>query len=91
VERLAPSHPAEQQRPILLYPHPERLYYPLTTRELARAIVEQAELAARGFYRLVVVAEPPGSGKTRALHQLRSEQGWCLLNLNKGLSERLLV
>ncbi len=57
---------------------------------LARAIVEQAELAARGFYRLVVVAGPPGSGKTRALHQLRSEQGWSLLNLNKDLSERLL-
>lgn len=58
--------------------------------KLARVIVEQAELAARGFYRLVVVAGQAGSGKTRALRQLRSEQGWSLLNLNKDLSERLL-
>jgi len=59
-------------------------------RDLARAIAEQAELAAQGFYRLVVVAGQPGSGKTRALNQLQSEKNWKLLNLNKILSERLL-
>ncbi len=58
--------------------------------DLARAIAEQAELAAKSFYRLVVVAGPPGSGKTRALQQLQSVKGWSLLNLNRDLSERLL-
>ena len=59
-------------------------------KDLARAIAEQAELAAKSFYRLVVVAGPPGSGKTRALKQLESVKGWSLLNLNRDLSERLL-
>lgn len=59
-------------------------------RDLARAIAEQAEIAARSFYRLVVVAGPPGSGKTNAFNELRSAKGWRLLNLNKDLSERLL-
>jgi hypothetical protein len=59
-------------------------------RDLARTIAEQAELAAKSFYRLVVVAGPPGSGKTRALKQLRAAKGWSLLNLNRDLSERLL-
>ena len=59
-------------------------------RDLARAIAEQTELAAMSFYRLVVVAGPPGSGKTSALHELRSAKDWNLLNLNKVLSERLL-
>ena len=59
-------------------------------KDLARAIAEQAELAAKSFYRLVVVAGPPGTGKTRALKQLQSVKGWSLLNLNRDLSERLL-
>ena len=59
-------------------------------RDLARAIAEQTELAAKSFYRLVVVAGPPGSGKTHVLNELRSARGWSLLNLNKVLSERLL-
>ena len=59
-------------------------------RDLARAIAEQAELASKNFYRLVLVAGRPGSGKTSALNELRSDKGWSLLNLNKVLSERLL-
>ena len=59
-------------------------------RDLARAIAEQAELASKSFYRLVLVAGRPGSGKTSALNELRSDKGWSLLNLNKVLSERLL-
>lgn len=59
-------------------------------RDLARAITEQAELAARSFYRLVVVAGPPGSGKTSAFHQLQITEGWSLMNLSKALSGRLL-
>jgi RNase adaptor protein for sRNA GlmZ degradation len=59
-------------------------------KDLARAIAEQAELAAKSFYRLVVVAGPAGSGKTRALKQLQTAKGWSLLNLNRALSERLL-
>ncbi|MFM7548095.1 MAG: BREX-3 system P-loop-containing protein BrxF [Cyanobacteriota bacterium] len=59
-------------------------------RVLARAIAEQAELAAKSFYRLVVVAGPPGSGKTIAFNELQSDKGWKLLNLSKALSERLL-
>ena len=59
-------------------------------RDLARGIAEQAEIAAKSFYRLVLVAGPPGSGKTSALNELQSAKGWSLLNLNKVLSERLL-
>lgn len=58
--------------------------------DLARTIAEQVELAASSFYRLVVVAGLPGSGKTRAFNQLQETKGWSLLNLNKVLSERLL-
>jgi hypothetical protein len=58
-------------------------------RDLAHAIADQAELAAKSFYRLVVVAGPPGSGKTRDLKQLRTAKGWSLLNFNRDLSERL--
>ena len=59
-------------------------------RDLARGIAEQAEIAAKSFYRLVLVAGPPGSGTTSALNELQSAKGWSLLNLNKVLSERLL-
>ena len=59
-------------------------------KDLARAIAEQADLAARGFYRLVLVAGPPGSGKTSAFNELQSGMNWKLLNLSKALSERLL-
>lgn len=59
-------------------------------KDLARTIAEQVELAASSFYRLVVVAGLPGSGKTRAFKQLQETKGWSLLNLNKVLSERLL-
>jgi hypothetical protein len=78
---------------------PQRLLIPshsqiscttLSMRDLARTIAEQAELAAKSFYRLVVVAGPPGSGKTTALNRLQSTKGWRLLNLNRDLSGRLL-
>ena len=59
-------------------------------KDLARTIAEQVELAASSFYRLVVVAGLPGSGKTRAFKQHQETKGWSLLNLNKVLSERLL-
>ena len=59
-------------------------------RDLARAIAEQAELAGKSFYRLVVVAGLPGSGKTRALNELKLINAWNLVNLNGTLSERLL-
>jgi hypothetical protein len=59
-------------------------------RDLARGIAEQAELASKSFYRLVLVAGPPGSGKTSAFNELQVAKGWSLLNLNKVLSERLL-
>jgi hypothetical protein len=59
-------------------------------RDLACSIAEHAELAAKYFYRLVVVAGPPGSGKTSAFKQLQIAKGWNLLNLSSELSERLL-
>lgn len=63
---------------------------PLPMRDLALAIAEQAEMAAKSFYRLVLVAGPPGSGKTSAFKELQAAKGWSLLNLSKSLSERLL-
>ena len=59
-------------------------------KDLANAISEQAELAEKNYFRLVLVAGRPGSGKTSAFNELRSTKGWSLLNLNKNLSDRLL-
>jgi hypothetical protein len=82
---------ARRPTPRLLIPSPSQISRTtLPMRDLARAITEQAELAAKSFYRLVVVAGPPGSGKTRALKQLRTVKDWSLLNLNRDLSARLL-
>lgn len=57
---------------------------------LAHQIAKQVEEASQLYYRLVIVAGPTRSGKTRALRDLQSERGWPLVNINLALSERLL-
>ena len=42
------------------------------------------------YHRLVIVAGPPGSGKSFALRELQRLRGWPRVNLNFTLSEKLL-
>jgi len=58
--------------------------------QLQDQIVTQVEKASQLYHRLVIVAGPPRSGKTRALCDLQNELGWPLVNVNLTLSERLL-
>ncbi|MBK1699954.1 BREX-3 system P-loop-containing protein BrxF [Thiococcus pfennigii] len=57
---------------------------------LPHQVAEQADKAGPLYYRLVILAGPPRSGKTRALHDLHSKHGWPLVNINLALSKRLL-
>ena len=53
-------------------------------------VADQIEKARHLYHRLVILAGPPRSGKTRALRDLHSRHGWPLVNINLALSERLL-
>lgn len=57
---------------------------------LSYQVVGQVESAQQLYYRLVIVAGPPHSGKTNALRDLHDERGWPLVNVNLALSEKLL-
>src|SRR5437763_90880 len=46
--------------------------------------------AAGQYYRLVLLAGPPGSGKTAALQAVARQTGYAILNVNLELSKRLL-
>ena len=53
--------------------------------------LEQAiEQAASQYYRLVVLAGAPGSGKTTALQSVAQKFGYPLVNVNLELSKRML-
>lgn len=53
--------------------------------------LEQAiEQAASQYFRLVVLAGAPGSGKTAVLHSLSQKLGRPLVNVNLELSKRML-
>lgn len=60
------------------------------TKQLTHRVAEQIEMARQLYHRLVIVAGPPRSGKTSALHDLHEERGWPLVNINLALSEKLL-
>ena len=58
----------------------------LTATKLQQAI----EQAANQYYRLVVLAGAPGSGKTAALQYLAQTVGCPLVNVNLELSKKML-
>lgn len=53
---------------------------------LAKAITE----ALNQYFRLVILAGPPGSGKTTALHAIGKSLGCEVVNVNLELSKRML-
>jgi adenylate kinase len=55
------------------------------------AKLEQAiEQAASQYYRLVILAGAPGSGKTTVLQTVGQKNGWQLVNVNLALSKKML-
>jgi len=53
-------------------------------------LVEAVDQAASQYFRLVIVAGVPGSGKTAMANSLASAQGYPVINVNLELSKRLL-
>lgn len=58
--------------------------------ETATTLERAIEQAASQYYRLVVLAGVPGSGKTAALQAVAQKLGCPLVNVNLELSKRLL-
>ncbi len=53
-------------------------------------LIEAVDRAASQYYRLVIVAGVPGSGKTAMTNSLASARGYLVINVNLELSKRLL-
>jgi hypothetical protein len=60
------------------------------TEPLSERVLARLERAAELYHRLVLIVAPSGSGKTAALRDIATRTGAPLLNLNLGLSRRLL-
>ena len=58
--------------------------------ESATKLEQAIEQAASQYYRLVVLAGTPGSGKTAALQSVAEKLGCTLVNVNLELSKRML-
>jgi hypothetical protein len=58
--------------------------------ETATTLERAIEQAASQYYRLVVLAGVPGSGKTAALQSVAQKLGCPLVNVNLELSKRML-
>jgi len=58
--------------------------------ELATTLERAIEQAAGQYYRLVVFAGAPGSGKTAALQSVAQKLGCPLVNVNLELTKRML-
>ena len=58
--------------------------------ESATKLEQAIQQATSQYFRLVVLAGVPGSGKTAALHSLAQKLGCQLVNVNLELSKRLL-
>lgn len=58
--------------------------------EAATKLEQAIEQAASQYYRLVVLAGTPGSGKTAALQSVAEKLGCPLVNVNLELSKRML-
>jgi chromosomal replication initiation ATPase DnaA len=54
------------------------------------ALLEAIRQAAGQYYRLVILAGLPGSGKTAALQAVAQQNGYGYVNVNMELSKRLL-
>jgi DNA polymerase III delta prime subunit len=59
-------------------------------RGITTALLDAIEQAASQYYRLVLLAGVPGSGKTATLQAVAREKGHPVLNVNLELSKRLL-
>ena len=62
----------------------------IATSELVGEINDAIQNASVNYHRLVIVAGPPGCGKTTALRELGGATGLSVLNVNKFLSRELL-
>lgn len=58
--------------------------------DLAARLHEAIREAAGHYYRLVVLAGPPGSGKTGTMQAVGQQTGYPYLNVNLELSKKLL-
>jgi hypothetical protein len=58
--------------------------------ETATKLEQAIEQAASQYYRLVVLAGAPGSGKTAVLQSVAQKTGCSLVNVNLELSKRML-
>ena len=57
---------------------------------LAHQVRKGVEQVGTMYHRLVILVGPPGCGKTHALQELESQQGWPRISVNQVLSEQLL-
>lgn len=58
--------------------------------DTAAKLEQTIEQAAGQYYRLVILAGAPGSGKTTVLQAVGQKKGWQLVNVNLELSKKLL-
>jgi RNase adaptor protein for sRNA GlmZ degradation len=58
--------------------------------DLVAKLEEAIQQAAGQYYRLVILAGAPGSGKTTVLQTVGQKNGWQLVNVNLELSKRML-
>ncbi len=58
--------------------------------DAAETLERSIEQAASQYYRLVILAGPPGTGKTSVLQAVSQKYGCSLVNVNLELSKRLL-
>jgi hypothetical protein len=58
--------------------------------DMVAKLEEAIHQAAGQYYRLVILAGAPGSGKTTFLQAVGQKNGWQLVNVNLELSKKLL-
>ena len=62
----------------------------IETNQLQIKLVEAIQQAGSQYFRLVVLAGPPRSGKTSVLRSVSQKLGCEVLNVNLELSKRML-
>lgn len=78
--------------PVAKLPQPiQPMTYDQTEAGMKQAAFEEAiHQAASQYYRLVILAGPPGSGKTAALRAISQTLGCPVVNVNLELSKKML-